>query len=93
MISTKSVHVLLHGRIQCVYGSLWKSLGNIHVLSGIRTYNHCTEGPPGLALTLMAVEVRILGKQHETLVMELDSKWAPGSVVCYVGQAAATSMR
>lgn len=45
---------------------------NTEVLSGIRTYNHRTEGPPGLALTLMAVEVRIVGTQHETLVMELD---------------------
>ena len=28
--------------------------------------------PPGLGLTLMGDEVRVLGAQHETQVMELD---------------------
>lgn len=37
--------------------------------------------PPGLALMLMAVEVRILGTQLETLVMELDRP-KTGSRVC-----------
>jgi hypothetical protein len=64
--------MLLYDRIKCGYGSIWTSFTNIHVLSGIRTHNHSTQGPPGPTLTVMADEVSVLGMQHGALVMELD---------------------